>query len=84
MKITKLETIWFEAVPDAAWRQQSPHSRQALPNNLSEKIYVFLGSTRADCNVVDTGDGVIHRLASREIKPAEKSNRALWSAPQFL
>ena len=34
MKITKLETIWFEAVPDAVWRQQSPNSRQALPNNL--------------------------------------------------
>jgi len=50
MKITKLETIWFEAVPDAVWRQQSPHSRQALPNNLWLRIYsddglVGLGET---------------------------------------
>ena len=50
MKITKLETIWFEAVPDAVWRQRSPNSRQALPNNLWVRIYtddglVGLGET---------------------------------------
>jgi galactonate dehydratase len=50
MKITKLETIWFEAVPDTVWRQQSPHSRQALPHNLWVRIYtddglVGLGET---------------------------------------
>ncbi len=50
MKITKLETIWFEAVPDAVWRQQSPNSRQALPNNLWVRVYtddglVGLGET---------------------------------------
>jgi L-alanine-DL-glutamate epimerase-like enolase superfamily enzyme len=50
MKITKIETIWFEAVPDAIWRQQSPQSRQALPNNLWVRIYsndglVGLGET---------------------------------------
>ncbi len=39
MKITKVETIWFEAVPDAVWRQRSPHSRQALPNNLWVRIH---------------------------------------------
>jgi L-alanine-DL-glutamate epimerase-like enolase superfamily enzyme len=39
MKITKLETIWFDAVADAVWMQQSPHSRQALPNNLWVRIY---------------------------------------------
>ena len=39
MKITKLETIWFEAISDAAWRKQSPHSRQALPNNLWIRIF---------------------------------------------
>ena len=39
MKITKIETIWFEAVPDAVWRRRSPNSRQALPNNLWVRIY---------------------------------------------
>lgn len=39
MKITKIETIWFDAVSDAVWRQQSPYSRQALPNNLWVRIH---------------------------------------------
>jgi galactonate dehydratase len=43
MKITKIETIWFEALPDATWRQQSGHSRQALPNNLWVRIYTENG-----------------------------------------
>jgi galactonate dehydratase len=43
MKITKIETIWFEAVPDSEWRQHSPHSRQALPNNLWVRIYTDEG-----------------------------------------
>jgi L-alanine-DL-glutamate epimerase-like enolase superfamily enzyme len=50
MKITKIETIWFDAVPDAVWQEQSPHSRQALPNNLWVQIHtddglVGLGET---------------------------------------
>ena len=43
MKITKLETVWFEAVPDAVWRKHSPHSRQALPNNLWVRVYTSDG-----------------------------------------
>ncbi|HZY72082.1 MAG TPA: mandelate racemase/muconate lactonizing enzyme family protein [Edaphobacter sp.] len=43
MKITQLETIWFEAIPDAVWRQRSPHSRQALPNNLWVQIHTDEG-----------------------------------------
>jgi galactonate dehydratase len=43
MKITKIETIWFEALPAAVWNRQSPHSRQALPNNLWVRIYTDEG-----------------------------------------
>jgi galactonate dehydratase len=39
MKITKVETIWFEAVPEAVWTAKHPHARQALPNNLWVRIY---------------------------------------------
>jgi galactonate dehydratase len=42
MKITKLETIWFEAVPDAVWRQRLPNSRQALPNNPQDNVESFV------------------------------------------
>ena len=50
MKITKVETIWFQAQPDAEWRKQNPNSRQALPNNLWVQIHtddglVGLGET---------------------------------------
>jgi galactonate dehydratase len=39
MKIVKVETIWFEAVPEAVWREREPHARQALPNNLWVRLY---------------------------------------------
>ena len=50
MKITKVETVWFQAQPDAEWRKQNPNSRQALPNNLWVQIHtddglVGLGET---------------------------------------
>jgi L-alanine-DL-glutamate epimerase-like enolase superfamily enzyme len=50
MKITKIETIWFEALPDAVWQKQNPTARQALPNNLWVRVYtddglVGLGET---------------------------------------
>lgn len=50
MKISKIETIWFEALPEAEWRQLSPTARQALPNNLWVRVYtddglVGLGET---------------------------------------
>jgi galactonate dehydratase len=43
MKITKIETIWFEPLPAAVWDAQSPNSRQALPNNLWVRIYTDEG-----------------------------------------
>ena len=50
MKITKVETIWFEAIPEAIWNVKQPHARQALPNNLWVRLYtddglVGLGET---------------------------------------
>jgi galactonate dehydratase len=43
MKIAKIETIWFDSVPDAEWYRQNPRSRQALPNNLWVRIYTDNG-----------------------------------------
>jgi galactonate dehydratase len=43
MKITKIDTIWFEPLPSAVWDQQSPNSRQALPNNLWVQIHTDEG-----------------------------------------
>ena len=50
MKITRIETIWFEALPEAEWRKANPSSRQALPNNLWVRLHtddglVGLGET---------------------------------------
>ena len=43
MKIIKLETIWFEPVPDRVWLEHNRHARQALPNNLWVRIYTNEG-----------------------------------------
>lgn len=43
MKITKIETIWFEALPEDEWRKINPTARQALPNNLWVRIYTDNG-----------------------------------------
>jgi len=43
MKITKIETIWFEALPTSVWEKDNPRSRQALPNNLWVRIYTDNG-----------------------------------------
>ncbi len=50
MKITRVETIWFEALPHSAWVKDRAASRQALPNNLWVRVYtddglVGLGET---------------------------------------
>ena len=50
MKITKVETLWFQAVPEAEWAREHGSSRQALPNNLWVRIHtddglVGLGET---------------------------------------
>lgn len=43
MKITQIETLWFEAIPQEEWRRSSPQSRQALPNNLWVRIHTDEG-----------------------------------------
>lgn len=44
MKITRIETIWFEAIERREWERQYGSSRQALPNNLWVRIYAEDGS----------------------------------------
>lgn len=43
MKITRIETIWFEALPHTVWEKDHSASRQALPNNLWVRIYTDEG-----------------------------------------
>src|SRR3954470_13767851 len=43
MRITKVETIWFEAQPLAVWQAQNPKARQALPNNLWVRVHTDTG-----------------------------------------
>ena len=43
MKITKVETIWFDALPNAVWETEHPHSRQALPHNIWVRIHTDKG-----------------------------------------
>lgn len=50
MRISKIETIYFEGVAEAKWRAASGATRQAMPNNLWVRIYtedglVGLGET---------------------------------------
>jgi galactonate dehydratase len=43
MKITKIETISFDPVPNAAWEEGHPRSRQALPVNLWVRVHTDEG-----------------------------------------
>ncbi|HQZ13612.1 MAG TPA: hypothetical protein PK286_12080, partial [Devosia sp.] len=43
MKITKVETIWFEAVPQREWAKTNATARQAFPNNLWVRIHTDTG-----------------------------------------
>jgi len=43
VKITKIETIWFEPLPTKVWQEKSPQSRQASPNHLWVRIYTDEG-----------------------------------------
>ena len=43
MKITRVETIWFEALPQAEWAKTNATARQALPNNLWVRIHTDTG-----------------------------------------
>ena len=43
MKITKVETIWFEALPQAEWAKRNATARQALPNNLWVRVHTDAG-----------------------------------------
>jgi L-alanine-DL-glutamate epimerase-like enolase superfamily enzyme len=39
MRIARIETLWFQAVPEAEWSRDNQGSRQALPNNLWVRIH---------------------------------------------
>ena len=43
MKITKIETIRVEPVPNSEWQRVSPQTRQASPGNLWVRIYTDTG-----------------------------------------
>jgi L-alanine-DL-glutamate epimerase-like enolase superfamily enzyme len=43
MKITKIETLWFEALPQSEWARINAKARQALPNNLWVRIHTDTG-----------------------------------------
>ena len=52
MRITKIETIWFEAQPQAVWQKQNPKARQALPNNLWVRVHTDTGPVGAGRNLL--------------------------------
>jgi galactonate dehydratase len=90
MKITKIETIWFEPLPAAVWDAQSPNSRQALPNNLWVRIYtdeglVGLGETYYSPRAVSA---IIHDLfasllVGRDVFDIENHWNNLFSLVNF-
>jgi galactonate dehydratase len=43
LKITKIETIRVEPVPNTVWQEGSPQTRQASPGNLWVRIYSDTG-----------------------------------------
>jgi galactonate dehydratase len=43
MKITKIETIWFDPISPQLWDERTPHSRQALPNNVWVRVHTDEG-----------------------------------------
>jgi galactonate dehydratase len=43
VRIARIETIWFEALPAAEWQKQNPKARQALPNNLWVRVHTDTG-----------------------------------------
>jgi len=43
VKITKIETLWFEAQPQPVWEREHPKTRQALPNNLWVRVHADNG-----------------------------------------
>lgn len=43
MKVTKIETIRIEPVPNSEWQQANPQKRQASPGNLWVRIYTDTG-----------------------------------------
>lgn len=45
MKITKIETIWFDRLPAKLWYATNPLSTQALPDNLWVRIHTDEGLT---------------------------------------
>lgn len=43
MQIVRIETIWFDAVPQSQWQLAQGAARQALPNNLWVRIFTDTG-----------------------------------------
>src|SRR5450631_746430 len=43
MTITKIETIWFTALPQEQWQSHEVTSRQAFPNNLWVRVHTAGG-----------------------------------------
>jgi galactonate dehydratase len=90
MKITKLETIWFETVPGTVWHQRSPDSRQTLSNNHWVRVYsddglVVLGETyylpRAVISIMDDLLGPL--LIGRDVFNIEKHLNKVLSLVNF-
>lgn len=90
MKIAKIETIWFESLPEKDWRKSNPIARQAAPNNLWVRIYgddglVGLGETyylpRAVASIIH--DLFAPLLIGREALDIENHWNNLFSLVNF-
>lgn len=43
MKITKIETLWFEPQSREQWEASKARTRQAMPNNLFVRVHTDKG-----------------------------------------
>jgi galactonate dehydratase len=90
MKITRIETIWFEPQPVEQWTQQRGSSRQALPNNLWVQIHtdeglVGLGETYYSPRAVSAiiHDLYSHLLIGRDVLDIENHWNNMFSLVNF-
>lgn len=90
MKIVRIETLWFDAVPQAEWQAAQGASRQALPNNLWVQIVtddgrVGLGETyyvpRAVATIVH--DVYAPLLISRDARDIENHWANMFALASF-
>ena len=91
MKITKVETIWFEAVPQQEWAKRNATARQALPNNLWVRIHTDTGLAglgesyylpRAVASVIH--DVLAPLLLGRDPRDIENHWSNMFGAGEFL